>query len=159
MAESAMPGEPTGIWTLKEKYEDDFDRLMVVSFEATTLILSIGAKIGEVTDSGLESDTKTLHVNLLQDDSIIQIFPEGIIQVRPDGKRSLWKQPSGIITYACSNERQVVIAFQSEIRYFELDSVGSLVEVGSKIMDTEITCLDVGPIQEGRQRSRFLAVG
>lgn len=46
-----------------------------------------------------------------------------------------------------------------EIRYFELDSVGTLQEVGSKILDTEIICLDVGPIQEGRQRSKFLAVG
>jgi splicing factor 3B subunit 3 len=160
MADSPMPDAPTGIWTLKEKYGDDFDKLMIVSFPSSTLVLSIGAKIGEVTDSGFDNDTNTILAFLLQDDSAIQVFPSGIIHIKQDGKRNQWKSTTGTINYACSNERQVVISLEGgEIRYFELDSVGNLVEVGSKIMDTEITCLDVGPIQEGRQRSRYLAVG
>lgn len=155
-----MPDAPTGIWTVKEKYGDDFDKLMIVSFSSSTLILSIGSKIGVVTDSGFDTKTQTLHANLLQDDSAVQISPTGIIHIRSDGKRNQWKVPSGEITCAVSNERQVVVSLEGgEIRYFELDSVGSLIEVGSKIMDTEIKCLAIGPIQEGRQRSRFLAVG
>lgn len=160
IATSPLPDAPTGIWTIKEKYGDDFDKLLVVSFSQSTVVLSIGSKIGEVSDSGFEANTNTIHANLLQDDSVIQIFPAGIIHITPEKKRNKWSCPSGEITCGISNERQVVVAIDSgEIRYFELDMVGTLIEVGSKIMDAEISCIDVGPIQEGRQRSRFLAVG
>ena len=46
-----------------------------------------------------------------------------------------------------------------EIIYFELDAPGNLIEVEKKDLAMEAACVDVGPIPEGRQRSRFLAVG
>ena len=160
VATSPMPAQPTGIWTIKEKFWDDFHKLMIVSFTNETLILSIGSKVSEVHDSGFDNQTRTIHANLLQDDSWIQVSPNGIIHVKADGKRNQWKSSTGKVVHAISNERQLVVSLEGgEIKYFELDSVGTLNEIGSKIMESEVTCLDVGPIQEGRQRSRFLAVG
>lgn len=34
--------------------------------------------------------------------------------------------------------------------------MGQLLEVDKKFMGTEVACLDIAPIPEGRQRSRFL---
>jgi len=45
-----------------------------------------------------------------------------------------------------------------ELIYFELDAIGQLIETEKQDMNTEVTALAVGPIPEGRQRSRFLAV-
>ena len=36
---------------------------------------------------------------------------------------------------------------------------GMLNEVESRFFETEISCLDIGEVPEGRQRCRFLAVG
>lgn len=135
-----MSDEPTGIWTIKEKFGDDFHKLLIVSFFSQTLVLSIGSKITEVTDSGFDSKTKTIHANLLLDDSCIQVSHTGIIHIKADGKRNQWKSSAGKINFAVSNERQIIVALEGgEIKYFELDTVGSLIEVGSKIMGSEVT--------------------
>ena len=45
---------------------------MVVSFQAATLVLSIGTeKVTEVKDSGLVDNERTLHVGVLEDNSYI----------------------------------------------------------------------------------------
>ena len=55
---------------------------------------------------------------------------------------------------------QVVIALSGgEIIYFEMDLSGQLLETEKKDMTSEVSCLDIAPIPEGRQRTRFLAVG
>jgi splicing factor 3B subunit 3 len=45
MAVSAMPGKPTGVWSIKENNDSQFDTYMVVSFANATLVLSIGDKV------------------------------------------------------------------------------------------------------------------
>ncbi len=55
---------------------------------------------------------------------------------------------------------QVILALASgEIIYFELTQTGQLLEVEKKDIAGGVACIDVAPIPEGRQRSRFLAVG
>jgi hypothetical protein len=53
---------------------------------------------------------------------------------------------------------QAVVALGgSELAYFELDAAATLSEFNERRdTGTEVTCLAVGPIPEGRQRSRFL---
>ena len=47
-----------------------------------------------------------------------------------------------------------------DLIYFELDTnSGSLNEVNKVTVDTEILTLDIPKLPEGRQRSKFLAVG
>lgn len=54
---------------------------------------------------------------------------------------------------------QVVIALSGgELIYFELSPTGQLMEVEKKELSGDVVCLDIAPVPEGRQRSRFLAV-
>lgn len=46
-----------------------------------------------------------------------------------------------------------------EIIYFEMDPIGQLLETEKKDTSSEISCMDVAPIPEGKLRTRFLAVG
>ena len=75
MAVSPMPGNPNAVWTVRKRRADPYDAYIVVSFVNATLILSIGETVEEVTDSGLKADVPTLHVGLLGDDAIVQVFP------------------------------------------------------------------------------------
>ena len=81
--------------------------------------------------------------------------------MRSDGRINEWKPPKGKpVNKAASNSRQVVVALAGgEIIYFEIDPSGSLAEMDKKDTGNEVACLDVGAVPEGRQRSRFLAVG
>ena len=64
---------------------------------------------------------------------------------------SLWKELSDV---------QVILALASgEIIYFELTQTGQLLEVEKKEIAGGVACIDVAPVPEGYQRSRFLAVG
>ena len=51
----------------------------------------------------------------------------------------------------------VIALAGGELVYFELDSAGNLTEFQErKEMPSAVTALAIGPIPEGRQRSRFL---
>ena len=53
---------------------------------------------------------------------------------------------------------QVIISLSGgEIIYFQLSAAGQLLETEKRDMSGDLACLDVGPVPEGRQRSRFLA--
>ena len=159
MANSSMPGKPLGVWTLKKSSAEKFDAYMIVSFQNATLVLSIGEKVAEVPNSGFDIGQQTIHTGLLDDSSMIQVCSNRIRHIKASGKTVIW-QTSGLITHAASNARQLVVSLQGgELIYFELDSVGQLAEVEKKLSENDIVCLDVGPIPEGRQRSKFLAVG
>ena len=90
------------------------------------------------------------------------MYPEGIRHIRSDRRISEWKAPAGKpATKAAVNQRQVVAALAgTELVYFELDLTQQLNEFQErKELGTEIACLAIGPIPEGRQRSRFLVRG
>jgi splicing factor 3B subunit 3 len=130
-------------------------------FVNATLVLSIGETVEEVTDSGLKADTPTLCVALLGDDALAQIYPGGIRHVRADGRVNEWKPPKGKpVEKAAANARQVVVSLSGgEVIYFELDAQGVLAEMDKKDTGHEVSCLELGSVPEGRQRSRFLAIG
>ncbi|ORX89541.1 hypothetical protein K493DRAFT_326164 [Basidiobolus meristosporus CBS 931.73] len=162
MAVSELPGNPNAIWTTKLTASDEYDSYMVVSFVNDTLVLSIGDTVEEVTDTGFINNTPTICVQQMGRDSIVQIYPQGIRHIRADKRVNEWQAPKGrTIIQATANNRQVIIALSSgEIIYFELDNVGQLNEYQERQeMHSSVTCLNVGPVPEGRQRSKFLAVG
>lgn len=99
-----------------------------------------------------------MHVGLLADNTFIQIFPNGIIHIKADKKKSLYQTSSKILA-ATMNIRQICVALQDkELMYFELEDE-KLVQIEKKVLDSDIISLDIAPIPEGRQRSKFLAVG
>ncbi len=123
-----------------------------------TLVLSIGETVEEATDTGFLGTAPTLLAANIGEDSLIQIHPNGIRHIRADKRIHEWKTPGKkTIVRATCNERQVIIALSGgDILYFELDQMSQLLEVDKKFLGVEVACLDVAPIQEGRQRARFL---
>lgn len=161
MAVSQLPGLPSAVWTVKKSVNDEFDAYIVVSFMNATLVLSIGETVEEVSDSGFLDTTPSLAVSLLGEDSLMQVHPNGIRHIRADGRINEWKTPGKktIVKVGC-NRMQVVIALSGgELIYFEMDLTGQLMEVEKRDMSGDVACLDIAPVPEGRQRSRFLAVG
>ncbi|KAL0539295.1 hypothetical protein IC582_023498 [Cucumis melo] len=161
MAVSELPGVPSAVWTVKKNINDEFDAYIVVSFANATLVLSIGETVEEVSDSGFLDTTPSLAVSLIGDDSLMQVHPNGIRHIREDGRINEWRTPGKrTIVKVGSNRLQVVIALSGgELIYFEVDMTGQLMEVEKHEMSGDVACLDIAPVPEGRQRSRFLAVG
>ncbi|PQM39832.1 splicing factor 3B subunit 3-like [Prunus yedoensis var. nudiflora] len=161
MAVSELPGVPSAVWTVKKNVSDEFDAYIVVSFANATLVLSIGETVEEVSDSGFLDTTPSLAVSLIGDDSLMQVHPNGIRHIREDGRINEWRTPGKrTIVKVGSNRLQVVIALSGgELIYFEVDMTGQLMEVEKQEMSGDVACLDIAPVPEGRQRSRFLAVG
>lgn len=162
MAVSDLPGNPQAVWTVRNSVQDDSDAYIVISFVNATLVLSVGETVEEVTDTGFLASTATICVAQLGDDALVQVYPQGIRYIRADKRVSEWKAPGNrsIVRAACSS-RQVIVALSGgELVYFELDLSGHLNEFQErKEMAATVTCLAFSPIQEGRQRARFLAVG
>jgi splicing factor 3B subunit 3 len=161
MAVSQLPGVPSAVWTVKKHANDEFDAYIVVSFVNATLVLSIGETVEEVSDSGFLDTTPSLAISLLGDDSLMQVHPSGIRHIRADGRINEWKTPGKkTIVKVGFNRTQVVIALSGgELIYFEMDMSGQLMEIEKRDMTGDVACLDIAPVPEGRQRSRFLAVG
>ncbi|RKP05741.1 CPSF A subunit region-domain-containing protein, partial [Thamnocephalis sphaerospora] len=135
---------------------------IVVSFINATLVLSIGESVEEVQDSGLLTNTPTLFVQQMGDDTLIQAHPEGVRHILADKRVNEWKPPAGrLIVCATANNRQAAVALNTgELVYFELDANGQLNEYQERV-DTGVNVLSLalGIVPEGRMRFRFLAVG
>eukprot|EP00854_Cymbomonas_tetramitiformis_P004112 gene4112-5087_t len=162
MAVSDLPGNPEAVWTVRKFAADDFDAYIVVSFNNATLVLSIGETVEEVYDSGFLGTTPSMKVGQIGEDSLFQVYPAGLRHIRADRRVNEWKAPGRKqVQKVASNSRQVILALSGgEIVYFELDGIsGQLVEAEKKELTGEISCMDVGPVPEGRQRAKFLAVG
>ncbi|PRQ58999.1 putative transcription factor WD40-like family [Rosa chinensis] len=91
----------------------------------------------------------------------MQVHPNGIRHIREGGHINEWRTPGKrTIIMVGSNRLQVVIALSGgELIYFDVDMTGQLVEVEKHELSGDVACLDIAPVPEGRQRSRFLAVG
>lgn len=120
---SELPGNPCAVWTVRVnalgkqnaltrnsfKKLEEYDTYIIVSFVNATLVLSIGETVEEVTDSGFLLTTPTLIVAQVGEDSLVQVYPHGIRQIRADKRVSEWSCPEGmIIIKAGCNRRQVI---------------------------------------------------
>ncbi|GMR55853.1 hypothetical protein PMAYCL1PPCAC_26048 [Pristionchus mayeri] len=162
MAVSELPGNPNAVWTVRRSVDDRFDSNIVVSFVNATLVLSIGETVEEATDSGFLATAPTLGCALIGDDSMLQVYPDGIRHIRADRRVNEWKAPGRRQIVRCAlNNRQVAIALAGgEIVYFELDVTGQLNEFTERrALPGEVLCMSLSEIPEGELRSRFLAVG
>ncbi|CRH02775.1 splicing factor 3B subunit 3, putative [Plasmodium relictum] len=160
LADNELPGKPKYIWTVKKDNTSEYDGYIVVSFEGSTLILEIGETVEEVYDSLLLTNVTTLHINILYDNSFIQVYDTGIRHI--NGKIvQEWVAPKNKqIKAACSNSAQIVISLSGgELIYFEIDESHTLVEIFRKNLNVEILCLSMQQISENRLRANFLAVG
>lgn len=161
IAASELPGTASAVWTTKLRSDDEYDAYIILSSAISTTVLSIGERVTQVDDSGILESVPTLAVQQIGDDGLIQVHPKGIRHIR-HGRVNEWSAPQHrSIVAATTNARQVAIALSSgEIVYFEMDEDSSLAEYDvKKEMFGTVTCLSLGNVPEGRQRSSFLAVG
>ncbi len=71
-------------------------------------MLSIGETVEEVSDSGFLGTSPTLRVQLLADNSMLQVHPGGLRHIRSDRRINEWRAPGRrTIQRATTNERQV----------------------------------------------------
>ncbi|KAF5984622.1 pre-mRNA-splicing factor rse-1 [Fusarium coicis] len=146
VAISELPGTVSGVWTTKLARHDKYDAYIILASSNNTFVMSVGDEVEQVSDSGFLTSVITLAVQQIGDDGLVQIHPKGIRHIRA-GEINDWPVPQhrSIVAFA-TNERQVAVALSSgEIFYFEVDSDGSLA--------------DLGPVPEGTLRSPMLAVG
>eukprot|EP00877_Chromochloris_zofingiensis_P000800 jgi/Chrzof1/10720/Cz05g09290.t1 len=161
LAVSNLPGNPTAIFTMKRAPDDEYDGFIVVSFTNATLVFEIGEEVKETSDSGFLGTVATLHTQLLEDGSMLQVFANGLRHIRVDRRINEWRAPGRRnINRAASNTRQVAIALSGgEIIYFEMDSMGQLLELAKRDMEGDVSCLDIAPVPHGLLRCKYLAVG
>ncbi|WIA12061.1 hypothetical protein OEZ85_012138 [Tetradesmus obliquus] len=161
LAVSPLPGAPTAVFTLRAQPGDEQDGFIVVSFSNATLVFEIGEEVKETSSSGFLATVATLHTQLLEDGSLLQVHAGGLRHIRTDRRINEWRAPGRrAITRAATNSRQVVIALSGgELVYFEMDALGQLLELAKKDMDGDVACLDIAPVLPGALRCRFLAVG
>ena len=159
MAMAALPVKPNGLWSIKNTSGSSFDRYILISFANASLVLSVGEVVNEVTDSGFDTNSPTIHAGVLANNCYIQICQYGIRMIAAGNKVETW-QPPGQISRATSNEKQVAITLKGGIlMYFELDQSGKLKEVEKREMEQEVLCINLSTIPDGRVRCRFLAIG
>ena len=155
--ESPLAGEPINVWAIKEKINDIYDKYLIISFINATLILEIGDKITETNNSGFDTKNSTILINILSDNSYIQIIKTGIIHITKN-KKSFLKSSSNI-KCAASNDMQIVIGLENkEVLYFEHEE-NKLLKPDIKVMENEIICMDLSPKPKDRRKSKYLVVG
>eukprot|EP00013_Stygamoeba_regulata_P021128 CAMPEP_0177656048 /NCGR_PEP_ID=MMETSP0447-20121125/15324_1 /TAXON_ID=0 /ORGANISM="Stygamoeba regulata, Strain BSH-02190019" /LENGTH=1277 /DNA_ID=CAMNT_0019160071 /DNA_START=120 /DNA_END=3953 /DNA_ORIENTATION=+ len=163
LATTDLPDKPSAIWSVRKTRSDDFDQYIVVSFAASSMVLSIGETVEDVPEQvcGFSLQNPTIDVQQIGDDGLVQIYPTGIRHISSNKGISEWRAPGKrTIKYATSNEAQVIVALTGgDVICFELDDTSQLVEVGKKEFGQELSCIEVGRVPEGRRRARFLAVG
>src|SRR5579859_1335595 len=153
------------VWTTKITAEDQHARYIVLTYMGVkeTTVLSIGESVEALPDSqtGFISKTRTLAVQQMGDDLLLQVHETGMRLIRPGGHTIDWKAPTHrTIRQVATNSRQVVLFLSNgELAYFEY-AEGELNEFDQrKKFDNNITCLAIAEVPEGRVRTDFLAVG
>ncbi|OLY84346.1 Splicing factor 3B subunit 3 [Smittium mucronatum] len=164
LAVSELPGNAQSLWTIKKSSSDQFDHFIVISFLDATLVLKIGEEVEEVSDSGFVNNLPTILVQLMSDDSLVQVTPHSIRHVLHDGRVNEWKPPKNReIVCATSNSSQVAISLnRGEIVLFELDPgfSGILTEFSERyVSQSDIVCMAIPPVEYGRKRAPVISIG
>lgn len=94
----------------------------MVSFSNATLVFEIGEEVKETSSSGFLATVATLHTQLLEDGSLLQVHAGGLRHIRTDRRINEWRAPGRrAITRAATNSRQVVIALSGAQRAVVVD--------------------------------------
>lgn len=164
IAVSDMPGNPVNVWTLKSQPDDEYHKMIIVSFGDATLVLSVGESVQQVADSGFNTEAPTLSTTLLDNGKFIQVCPTVMMLIKyvPNGEKTMMKWAPGggkqIIAASC-NSRQIVVALQGgEIVYFSLNEAGDLSAPQWNALGVEIAAVAIGDVPEGRRGFDKLAV-
>ena len=130
LAVTDLPGRPSGAWCIRA---GTFDKYIILAFADSTLVLSVGEEVTEVTDSNFLTNIRTIYASSFSDESTVQVSESKVIHSTKAGVSTEWCPTTGIITLATSNYRSVIVALTSGVvTLLHLDDNGYLVEGASK---------------------------
>lgn len=158
VAQQELSFRPNGIWATKAKHEDNFDSYVVLSAPNATLTFSVGESIETVDNTGIRPDVRTLGIQLLADDTLVQVHPRGLELIHSDGRRTPTPVKRGTQAVSVtSNARQIVVALSTgELAYYLLQE-GQLTEYSeTKDMGVGITAISLAELPEGRLITPYL---
>lgn len=163
IVESDLPNIPTAVWTVKVTKDSPYDSYMILTFQSSSLVLSISETVEEAVGTGfLTKDITTVAVQQMGEDTMIQVHQKGIRIITSTGQWMDWDAPQhrSVVAAACNNQQVALALSSGEIYYFEMDADGLLRQYDDTAeMDSGVTCLGLAPVPEGRIRSDYLAVG
>jgi splicing factor 3B subunit 3 len=110
IAVTEVPARPTEVWTVKKSHDDPYDDLIVISFadDKATLVLRVGDTVQEVNDAGLEGKTATIGMQLMGNNSILQVHQGGLRHINVDRRINKWAPPGRRTLEHCAlNKEQV----------------------------------------------------
>ncbi|KAF9187451.1 hypothetical protein BGZ51_001298 [Haplosporangium sp. Z 767] len=94
----------TGLWSIKENQQDDFDSFLVVSFIQSTKVMRRGEEgsLEDMTDNcGFDPTQATVYAGRLKDGTIFQVHRSGVIAVKvATAERHIWSAGDGVIASA-----------------------------------------------------------
>lgn len=109
IAVTEVPARPTAVWTVKKSHESAYDDLIVISFsdDKATLVLRVGDTVQEVNDSGLEGKTATIGMQLMGNNSVLQVHQGGLRHINVDRRINKWAPPGrrSLISSALNKEQ------------------------------------------------------
>ncbi|KAJ6248470.1 splicing factor 3b subunit 3 [Anaeramoeba flamelloides] len=137
--------KPTGIWTLKSKIFDQFHEYLIISFSSFTLLFQInGKKLIPILETNLlDLTVQTLQIQLMLDNSVIQIYPNGIRHMKQNEVVNWSPLNQQKIDHCVTNPIQIAISINNTyLAYFELLKDGNLPEI-EKIEFQNICSMDL----------------
>jgi splicing factor 3B subunit 3 len=162
LASTSLPGNPFGVWTLRENAESPNHKYIVLSFVNATLVLEVGegGSVKELKNSDIETDEPTVCVGEAGAVGFVQILKDKVRHVRASGQVEEIGFDGQNIEQAALNRRQIALALTGgTLVYLEMDETGSFHEVSRINLNESVVCLGLEKIPEGRQRTSYLAVG
>ncbi|KAL4429821.1 hypothetical protein ABPG77_010938 [Micractinium sp. CCAP 211/92] len=153
-----------GMWSLRKTYMDAHDTYLVLTFSGETRVLGMNAEdeLDEADIPGFNSAALTLCCANTQHDQFLQVTATQarLVDAMTHQLAAQWEAgAAGRITIAAASPTQLVLAVGGRtLIYLELGD-GEIVEKGRLTLDSDIACLDITPVGEGKERSEAVAVG
>ncbi|XP_054261134.1 DNA damage-binding protein 1 [Macrosteles quadrilineatus] len=151
-----------GIWALSVGANNKFDNMLVLSFVGHTRVLLLNGEEVEETDiSGFLSDQQTFYCANVGENCIVQVTSVSARLISCDTKQliSEWKADSdrSISVVAC-NSIQLLCATGFDLFYLEILQQ-QLVQRGHTVLEHEVACLDISPLDNDSSKADIVAVG
>mmetsp|Transcript_12957 Transcript_12957/g.36428 ORF Transcript_12957/g.36428 Transcript_12957/m.36428 type:complete len:1117 (+) Transcript_12957:258-3608(+) len=153
-----------GIWSLRASSMDAYDKFLVVTFVGETRVLAMNdeEELEESEIPGFDAEAQTLYCGNVLHDQVLQVTRLGVRLADAKSGRLLlqWSPPDGHqVNGAAANASQVVLSTgDGMLLYLEIGQQ-ALQEVAQVKLDSEISCLDITPLDHESGRSSLVAVG
>ena len=154
-----------GMWSLRKKFDSNFDKYLVITFRDETHVLGIeGEAMEEVDISGLDDEAQTLACTNVVGDHFLQCTQRSVRLV--DCATLLmvdeWA-PAAVsktnITVAGCNSSQALVAVGGGMIVFLQVEGKKLVQKGTTTLDQEVACIDLTPLDPQGTHANYAAVG